>query len=65
MDKMIITVATTGAMTTKENTPHLPTQPDEIAEEVYGAYQAGAAIAHTRIVTLIGRCADHGICAGA
>src|SRR5512139_49497 len=51
MDKLIITVATTGAMTTKENTPYLPTEPEEIAEEVYGAYQAGAAIAHIHVRT--------------
>jgi uncharacterized protein (DUF849 family) len=38
-------------MTTKENTPYLATQPDEIAEEVYGAYQAGAAIAHVHVRT--------------
>jgi uncharacterized protein (DUF849 family) len=51
MDKLIITVATTGAMTTKENTPYLATQPEEIAEEVYQAYQAGAAIAHIHVRT--------------
>jgi 3-keto-5-aminohexanoate cleavage enzyme len=51
MEKLIITVATTGAMTTKENTPYLPTQPEQIAEEVYGAYQAGASIAHIHVRT--------------
>jgi 3-keto-5-aminohexanoate cleavage enzyme len=51
MEKLIITVATTGAMTTKENTPYLPTQPEEIAEEVYLAYQAGASIAHVHVRT--------------
>jgi 3-keto-5-aminohexanoate cleavage enzyme len=55
MEKLIITVATTGAMTTKENTPHLPTQPEEIAEEVYGAYQAGAAVAHIHVRTEEGK----------
>jgi 3-keto-5-aminohexanoate cleavage enzyme len=55
MDKMIITVATTGAMTTKENTPYLPTQPKEIAEEVYAAYKAGAAIAHIHVRTEEGK----------
>ncbi len=49
MEKLIITVATTGAMTTKENTPHLPTQPEEIAEEVRMAHEAGAAIAHIHV----------------
>jgi 3-keto-5-aminohexanoate cleavage enzyme len=51
MEKLIITVATTGAMTTKDNTPYLPTQPEQIAEEVYMAYQAGAAIAHVHVRT--------------
>jgi 3-keto-5-aminohexanoate cleavage enzyme len=51
MEKLIITVATTGAMTTKENTPYLPTTPAEIAEEVYLAYQAGAAVAHIHVRT--------------
>lgn len=49
MEKLIITVATTGAMTTKDHTPYLPTTPEEIAEEVYLAYQAGAAIAHVHV----------------
>jgi len=51
MEKLIITVATTGAMTTKENTPYLATAPAEIAEEVYMAYQAGASIAHVHVRT--------------
>jgi uncharacterized protein (DUF849 family) len=55
MEKMIITVATTGAMTTKENTPHLPTQPKEIAEEVYAAHEAGAAICHIHVRTEEGK----------
>jgi 3-keto-5-aminohexanoate cleavage enzyme len=51
MEKLIITVATTGAMTTKDNTPYLPTQPEEIVEEVLMAYQAGAVIAHIHVRT--------------
>jgi 3-keto-5-aminohexanoate cleavage enzyme len=51
MEKLIITVATTGAMTSKENTPYLPTTPEEIAEEVYLSYQAGAAVAHIHVRT--------------
>ncbi|MFZ4453636.1 3-keto-5-aminohexanoate cleavage protein [Salibacterium aidingense] len=49
MDKLIITVATTGAITTKENTPYIPISPKEIAEEVYEAYKAGASIAHIHV----------------
>jgi len=52
MEKLIITVACTGAMTTKENTPYLPTQPEEIAEEVRMAHEAGAAIAHIHVRTV-------------
>src|SRR5512139_395815 len=55
MDKLIITVATTGAMTTKENTPYLPTEPEEIAAEVYAAHQAGAVIAHIHVRTEEGK----------
>ncbi len=46
MDKLIITVAVTGAEVTKEQQPNLPVTPDEIAQEVYNCWQAGASIAH-------------------
>ncbi|MEL7649125.1 MAG: 3-keto-5-aminohexanoate cleavage protein [Sedimentibacter sp.] len=46
MDKVIITVATTGAWGTKENTPYIPLTPEEIADEVYACAKAGASIAH-------------------
>jgi 3-keto-5-aminohexanoate cleavage enzyme len=46
MEKLIITVAPTGNVPTRENSPYLPLTPDEIAEDVYRSYQAGAAIAH-------------------
>jgi len=39
-------------MTTKENTPYLPTQPEEIAEEVRMAHEAGASIAHIHVRTV-------------
>ncbi len=45
-NKRIITVATTGAWPTKENTPNVPIEPAEIAEEIYNCWKAGAAIAH-------------------
>jgi 3-keto-5-aminohexanoate cleavage enzyme len=45
-NKRIITVATTGAWPTKENTPYVPIEPHEIAEEIYNCWKAGAAIAH-------------------
>lgn len=42
MDKLIITVATTGGIHTKSVNPNLPEQPDEIAQDVYDCYNAGA-----------------------
>ncbi len=45
-NKRIITVATTGAWPTKDNTPNVPIEPAEIAEEIYNCWKAGAAIAH-------------------
>ena len=45
-DKVIITVAQTGALVTKAMNPNLPEQPDEIVESAYACYQEGAAICH-------------------
>ena len=44
--KTIITAAVTGAWPKKENNPNVPMTPEEIAEDVYDCWQAGAAIAH-------------------
>ena len=44
--KTIITVATTGAWPKKENNPNVPMTPQEIANDVYDCWQAGAAVAH-------------------
>lgn len=49
MEKTIITVATTGAWPTKKETPYVPLKPQEIAEEVYNCWKAGAAIAHIHV----------------
>ncbi|MDU2063969.1 MAG: 3-keto-5-aminohexanoate cleavage protein [Sporomusaceae bacterium] len=46
MEKVIITVATTGAFPTKQHNPNIPLTPKEIADDVYACWQAGAAIAH-------------------
>jgi 3-keto-5-aminohexanoate cleavage enzyme len=43
-NKVILTVAPTGGMAKKSQNPHLPTQPDEIAESVYRCYNAGASV---------------------
>lgn len=45
-NKRIITVATTGAWPTKDNTPNVPIEPSEIAEEIYNCWKEGAAVAH-------------------
>ncbi|MBW1804404.1 MAG: 3-keto-5-aminohexanoate cleavage protein, partial [Deltaproteobacteria bacterium] len=45
-DKVIITVAQTGALVTKEMNPNLPEQPDEIIESAYACYNEGATIVH-------------------
>ncbi len=42
--KVIITIAPTGGMATKQQNPNLPTQPGEIAESVYRSYNEGASI---------------------
>jgi uncharacterized protein (DUF849 family) len=42
--KIIVTIAPTGGMAYKSQNPHLPTQPDEIARDVYDCYNAGASV---------------------
>lgn len=42
--KVIVTIAPTGGMASKEQNPHIPTQPEEIADDVYRCYDAGASI---------------------
>ena len=43
--KVILTIAPTGGMASKKQNPHLPTRPEEIAEDVYRCYNAGASVA--------------------
>jgi len=43
--RVIVTVAPTGGMAGKEQNPHLPTQPDEIADDIAACVEAGASIA--------------------
>jgi len=42
--KVIVTIAPTGGMASKKQNPNLPTQPQEIAEDVYRCYNAGASV---------------------
>ena len=48
-NKVIVTAALTGAVTTKQDNPYLPTQPKEIAEAALRCYEAGAAMVHIRV----------------
>lgn len=49
MEKVILTVAPTGAWPMKKDTPYVPLQPEEIAEEVFACCQAGASVAHIHV----------------
>jgi 3-keto-5-aminohexanoate cleavage enzyme len=44
--KLIITLAPTGMIPTKKQTPHVPITPEEIAEDTYKAYKSGVSIVH-------------------
>src|SRR6201998_72740 len=48
-DKVIITCAVTGNLTTPEQTPHLPIAPVQIADACLSAADAGAAIVHIHV----------------
>ena len=43
MDKLIITVALIGNVTSREKSPHPPMTPKEIAESAIESFHAGAA----------------------
>jgi 3-keto-5-aminohexanoate cleavage enzyme len=45
-DKVILSCALTGAVTTKQHCPAIPYTPEEIADEARRAYDAGATIVH-------------------
>ena len=44
MAKVMVTIAPTGGMSMKSANPALPTQPDEIADDAYKCWKAGASI---------------------
>ncbi|WP_338535860.1 3-keto-5-aminohexanoate cleavage enzyme [Helicovermis profundi] len=46
MEKLIITAAITGAEVTRDLQPNLPLTPEEIANEAFNCYKAGASIVH-------------------
>ena len=49
MEKLIITACICGAEVTKEHNPAVPYTVEEIANEAYGAYMAGASIIHLHV----------------
>ncbi len=49
MDKLIITVALIGGITTREKTPYPPMTPQEIAESAIESYKAGASVCHVHV----------------
>ncbi len=49
MDKLIISVATTGSRTTRAQTPHVPITEEEIAEQAVACWREGAAIVHIHV----------------
>ena len=49
MDKLIVTAGLTGSRISKEQTPHIPITPDEIARSGIEAWRAGAAIVHVHV----------------
>ncbi|MBU3099507.1 MULTISPECIES: BKACE family enzyme [Clostridium] len=48
-NKVLLTVATTGAWPQKKDTPYIPLQPEEIADEICACAKAGASIAHIHV----------------
>ena len=46
MVKVIITAAVTGSIPSRENNPNIPYTPEEVAEEAFKAYEAGASVIH-------------------
>lgn len=51
----VLTAALTGPIATKDDNPHLPTTPEEIAAEAAAARDAGAAVAHIHLRDAQGR----------
>lgn len=49
MEKLIISVATTGSRTSRAQTPYVPITPEEIAEQAIQCWREGAAIVHIHV----------------
>jgi 3-keto-5-aminohexanoate cleavage enzyme len=49
MDKLIITAAVAGSVPTRQQNPHVPYSPRELAEEALRCWRAGAAVVHVHV----------------
>ena len=49
MEKLIITAAVTGSGPSRKDNPNIPFSPEEIADEIVRAHDAGASIAHVHV----------------
>lgn len=49
MEKLIITVGLTGSRITRQQTPHIPITPEEIAQSGIEAWKAGASVLHIHV----------------
>lgn len=49
MEKLIITAAVTGSLTTRDQNPNIPHTPEEIAVSTVEAWRAGAAVVHLHV----------------
>lgn len=49
MEKVIITAAITGSRISRQNTPHIPITPEEIAQSAVECWKAGAAMVHIHV----------------
>lgn len=54
-NKLIITLAPTGMIPTKSDTPYVPITPDEIASDVFEAYKLGASVVHVHARDELGK----------
>jgi uncharacterized protein (DUF849 family) len=55
VSRAVLTAALTGPIATKDDNPHLPTTPEEIAAAAQGAYAAGASVVHVHVRDAHGR----------
>ena len=49
MEKLIITAAIVGGITTRDKNPHVPMTPKEIADSAVESYHAGASVCHIHV----------------